>query len=65
MPQSLMNIYRWVKSIGYRPVLMGNLRRDISKDCAITCADVELPNNRLIHKLRAEQDAYFQNGKAH
>jgi predicted homoserine dehydrogenase-like protein len=41
------------------------LRRDISKDCAITCADVELPNNRLIHKLRAEQDAYFQNGKAY
>jgi len=41
------------------------LRRDISKDRAITCADVELPNNRLIHKLRADQDAHFQAPKAH
>src|SRR4029079_2034325 len=41
------------------------LRRDTSKDRAITCADVELPNNRLIHKLRADQDAHFQAPKAH
>lgn len=41
------------------------LRRDISKDRAITRADVEMPTNRLIHKLRAEQDAYFQTPKAH
>jgi predicted homoserine dehydrogenase-like protein len=41
------------------------LRRDIAKDRAITCDDVEMPNNRLIHKLRAEQDAYFQTPKTH
>jgi predicted homoserine dehydrogenase-like protein len=36
------------------------LKRDISKDQAITNADVEMPEGRLIDKLRAEQDTYFK-----
>ena len=35
------------------------LKRDISRDQAITCADVETPEGRLADKLRAEQNAYF------
>lgn len=35
------------------------LKRDIPKDQAITNADVEFPEVRLIDKLRAEQDASF------
>lgn len=35
------------------------LKRDIQKDQAITNADIEKPQGRLIDKLRAEQDAYF------
>ena len=35
------------------------LKRDISKDQALTYDDVELPPNRLSDKLRAEQNAYF------
>lgn len=35
------------------------LKRDVPKDQTITNADVELPEGRLIDKLRAEQDAYF------
>ena len=36
-----------------------HLRRNIPKDHAITYADVELPPGRLADKLRAEQNAYF------
>jgi predicted homoserine dehydrogenase-like protein len=35
------------------------LKRDLSKDQAITYDDVELPPDRLSDKLRAEQNAYF------
>ncbi|MEM6256472.1 MAG: Gfo/Idh/MocA family oxidoreductase [Cyanobacteria bacterium P01_D01_bin.156] len=35
------------------------LKRDVPKDRALTYDDVELPTDRLAHKLRAEQDAYF------
>jgi len=41
------------------------LRHDVPKDQAITCSDVEMPKDRLIHKLRAEQDAYFQAAALH
>jgi predicted homoserine dehydrogenase-like protein len=36
------------------------LKRDIAKDQILSYADVELPENRLSDKLRAEQDAYFK-----
>jgi len=36
-----------------------HLRRNIPKNSAITYADVELPPGRLVDKLRAEQNAYF------
>ena len=36
------------------------LKRDIPKDHAMTNADVEMPEGRLIDKLRAEQDAHFK-----
>jgi predicted homoserine dehydrogenase-like protein len=35
------------------------LKREVSKDQAITYADVELPAGRLCDKLRAEQNTYF------
>jgi predicted homoserine dehydrogenase-like protein len=35
------------------------LKRDIRKDDAIACADVEFPATRLCDTLRAEQNAYF------
>lgn len=35
------------------------LKRDVSKDQAITYADVDLPAGRLCDRLRAEQDEYF------
>ena len=35
------------------------LKRDISKDQALTYDDVELPPDRLSDKLRAEQNTYF------
>jgi len=39
-----------------------HLKRDIPKDYAITYLDVELPEDRLSDRLRAEQNAYFGNG---
>jgi predicted homoserine dehydrogenase-like protein len=36
------------------------LKRNIPKDQPITNADVEIPEGRIIDKLRAEQDAHFQ-----
>lgn len=39
------------------------LKRDICKDEALTYDDVELPQGRLAHKLRAEQNAYFNSGE--
>jgi len=39
------------------------LKRDIPKDQVLTYADVELPEDRLVDRLRAEQDALFW-GKA-
>ena len=36
-----------------------SLKRNISKDQAITYTDVEMPGNRLIVKLRTEQNTYF------
>lgn len=38
------------------------LKRDIPKDRVLTYEDVELPKNSLTHKLRAEQDLYFNPG---
>lgn len=35
------------------------LNRNIPKDQAITLSDVEIPGNRLIDRLRSEQDNYF------
>lgn len=35
------------------------MRRGVKKDSVLTRADVELPENRLIDRLRAEQDARF------
>jgi predicted homoserine dehydrogenase-like protein len=35
------------------------LKRDVSKDEAIVCDDVEVPKGRLCDKLRAEQNEYF------
>jgi predicted homoserine dehydrogenase-like protein len=35
------------------------LKRDIPKDRAITCADVEIPDGRLCDRLRAEQNTRF------
>lgn len=35
------------------------LRRDVARDEVLTYADVELPGNRLVERLRAEQDAAF------
>ncbi len=35
------------------------LKGDIPKDQVLTYADVVLPEGRLCHKLRAEQDSYF------
>jgi predicted homoserine dehydrogenase-like protein len=35
------------------------LGRDIAKDAVLTYADVELPEGRLVDKLRAEQAALF------
>lgn len=39
------------------------LKRDIPKDQVLTYEDVELPENRLCDKLRAEQNAYFASTK--
>jgi len=39
------------------------LKRDIPRDQALTCADVELPEGRLCDKLRAEQNDYFAPSK--
>lgn len=39
------------------------LKRDIPKDQVLTYDDVELPENRLCDKLRAEQTAYFAPAK--
>ena len=39
------------------------LKRDISKDQALTFADVEMPGDRLIDKLRTEQNDYFSSTK--
>jgi predicted homoserine dehydrogenase-like protein len=36
------------------------LKRDIPKDQVLSYADVELPQERLCDKLRAEQNAYFE-----
>ena len=36
------------------------LKNDIPKDQAITNGDVEMPESRLVDKLRAEQDAHFR-----
>lgn len=35
------------------------LKRDIAKDQALTYDDVEVPEGRLIDKLRKEQKEYF------
>ncbi len=35
------------------------LNRDLTKDCVLTYADVELPSGRLCDKLRAEQTKHF------
>jgi predicted homoserine dehydrogenase-like protein len=35
------------------------LRRDLPKDAVLTYADVELPEGRLVDRLRREQDAMF------
>jgi len=35
------------------------LKRDMEKDAVITLSDVHIPEGRLIDKLRAEQDSYF------
>ncbi len=35
------------------------LKRDLHKDEAISYADVDIPKNRLIDKLRAEQESFF------
>jgi predicted homoserine dehydrogenase-like protein len=35
------------------------LVRDVPKDAAIGLADVAIPGDRLIDRLRAEQDAAF------
>jgi predicted homoserine dehydrogenase-like protein len=35
------------------------LKRDIPKDAVLTYADVELPEGRLVDRLRREQDAMF------
>jgi predicted homoserine dehydrogenase-like protein len=40
------------------------LKRDVPRDYAITCADVELPEGRLCDRLWAEQNAYFALSKA-
>lgn len=37
------------------------LKRDIPKDACLTYDDIELPEGRLIDKLRIEQDEYFSN----
>ena len=39
------------------------LKRDIPKDRVLTYDDVELPEGRLAHKLRAEQNAHFGSAK--
>jgi predicted homoserine dehydrogenase-like protein len=39
------------------------LKHDIAKDQVLTYDDVELPENRLCDKLRAEQNAYFATAK--
>jgi predicted homoserine dehydrogenase-like protein len=39
------------------------LKRDVPKDQVLTYDDIELPQGRMAHKLRAEQDAYFAMGK--
>jgi predicted homoserine dehydrogenase-like protein len=69
-PGVAMNLFRFVKTIGFRPVLAGNLlpmglsegcrlRRDVPMDSPITRGDVELPEGRLCDALRAEQDVRF------
>ena len=35
------------------------LKRDIAKDVVLRRSDVEFPDDRLIDRLRAEQDALF------
>ena len=35
------------------------LRRDLPKDAVLTYADVEIPEGRLVDRLRREQDAMF------
>jgi predicted homoserine dehydrogenase-like protein len=35
------------------------LKRDVPKDQALSCDDVELPPGRLVDRLRAEQEALF------
>ena len=35
------------------------LRRDLAKDAVLTYADVEIPEGRLVDRLRREQDAMF------
>jgi predicted homoserine dehydrogenase-like protein len=35
------------------------LTRDIKQDQVITYHDVEVPQGRLVDRLRAEQDAHF------
>jgi len=36
------------------------LRHDVAKDQVLTYADVELPQGRLIDRLRVEQAALFE-----
>jgi predicted homoserine dehydrogenase-like protein len=40
------------------------LRRDLSHNAALTYADVDLPQGRLVDALRAEQAAHFGLGIA-
>lgn len=35
------------------------LKRDVAKDVAISCDDVDLPDGQVCHQLRAEQDQLF------
>jgi predicted homoserine dehydrogenase-like protein len=39
------------------------LKRDVPKDRVLTYEDIEIPEGRLTHKLRAEQNAHFSSAK--
>jgi len=58
----LVERYETCQREAYVPIAVSldcRLKRDVAKDQPITYADVELPKDRLVDRLRAEQTQKF------